>query len=191
MDETTKTCRGCEESKPLSCFSDTKPGKGDRYNKASRCKACRSKANAKRNKWRYDNEPGYKERLDEYRKNNPEKVAEWKRAEYANNREGYLNRAKSWAENNRATVRQIKRRYKVKRKEWELRGTFSESEWQELLEVTGNRCVNPECLRDDVKLTADHIVPLSKGGPNIISNIQPLCGPCNSSKATQTINYLE
>jgi 5-methylcytosine-specific restriction endonuclease McrA len=28
----------------------------------------------------------------------------------------------------------------------------------------------------------DHVMPLAKGGPNIIGNVQFLCGPCNSSK---------
>jgi 5-methylcytosine-specific restriction endonuclease McrA len=33
------------------------------------------------------------------------------------------------------------------------------------------------------------VVPVSAGGANTIDNIQPLCGPCNSAKHTQTIDY--
>ena len=35
------------------------------------------------------------------------------------------------------------------------------------------------------KITADHIIPLAKGGPDCRYNYQPLCGRCNSSKGSQ------
>jgi 5-methylcytosine-specific restriction protein A len=31
----------------------------------------------------------------------------------------------------------------------------------------------------------DHIVPLAKGGQDILSNLQPLCGPCNLKKGSK------
>lgn len=30
--------------------------------------------------------------------------------------------------------------------------------------------------------SVDHIVPLARGGTNAITNLQPACGACNSSK---------
>ncbi|MFJ8152239.1 HNH endonuclease [Streptomyces sp. NPDC094468] len=33
--------------------------------------------------------------------------------------------------------------------------------------------------------TADHIVPLSRGGTNDIENLRPACGPCNFSRGNR------
>ena len=33
-----------------------------------------------------------------------------------------------------------------------------------------------------VMMTADHIVPKSRGGPTTLENLQPMCAPCNSRK---------
>jgi 5-methylcytosine-specific restriction endonuclease McrA len=68
-------------------------------------------------------------------------------------------------------------------------GTFTTSEWLELL---GRHPACPICHRrwEDIPLpkgrrssvSRDHIVPISRGGPNSIDNIQPLCYSCNSTK---------
>ncbi|MEV6300403.1 HNH endonuclease signature motif containing protein [Actinoplanes sp. NPDC051861] len=33
--------------------------------------------------------------------------------------------------------------------------------------------------------TADHIVPLSKGGTNELTNLRPSCGPCNYARGNR------
>lgn len=58
-------------------------------------------------------------------------------------------------------------------------GSHSFKEWEELCKRFNNKCA--KCLQDK-KLTKDHIRPLSEGGSDYISNIQPLCRNCNSRK---------
>lgn len=65
-------------------------------------------------------------------------------------------------------------------------GMFTRQEWLGLLDFYDHRCL--ACGVTD-RLSADHVIPLSRGGSNTIDNIQPLCKPCNSRKATKTIDY--
>jgi 5-methylcytosine-specific restriction endonuclease McrA len=57
-------------------------------------------------------------------------------------------------------------------------GDFTTKEFTALCEKYGNRCLS--CGRDDVSLTPDHAHPLSLGGSNLVTNIQPLCNRRNS-----------
>lgn len=66
-------------------------------------------------------------------------------------------------------------------------GKYSLKEWHDLCQQYDNKCLC--CERTDVLLTVDHVIPISKGGSNFISNIQPLCRPCNSTKALKIIDF--
>jgi hypothetical protein len=70
-------------------------------------------------------------------------------------------------------------------------GSYTIKEWEELVERCGHKCLM--CGRPDteVKLTVDHILPISKGGSNCIENLQPLCRSCNSKKSTKTTRFLK
>lgn len=66
-------------------------------------------------------------------------------------------------------------------------GSHSPQEWEELKRRAKGRCAR--CKRKR-RLTRDHIIALSKGGDDRITNIQPLCGPCNSRKRDRRENLL-
>lgn len=63
-----------------------------------------------------------------------------------------------------------------------LHGSFTDAEWQAILVKFDYRCVR---CRKRVKMTVDHIIPRSAGGPNYAFNLQPMCGSCNSSKGNR------
>jgi len=75
-------------------------------------------------------------------------------------------------------------------------GRFTKKEWNEKKKLFGNACA--DCKKSDVKLTIDHIIPISKwkewakmNKPNYklcdIENLQPLCWKCNNHKRTKIL----
>ena len=79
---------------------------------------------------------------------------------------------------------------KNKRRSLEMgaEGNFTQKEWEELKNKHNQLCAH---CGEKKKLTIDHIQSLSKGGSNYITNIQPLCGSCNSSKWIKELNKLK
>ena len=69
------------------------------------------------------------------------------------------------------------------------RGRHTSDEWLALLEFCEYRCAR--CKASGVKLTKGHVVAVVGGGSDLISNIQPLCGPCNSAKGVKSIDYVD
>jgi len=65
-------------------------------------------------------------------------------------------------------------------------GSYTEREWRDLCTEWRDICL---WCKAKGNLTADHVVPLSKGGSDYISNIQPLCKSCNSRKGVRTIDF--
>lgn len=131
---------------------------------------------------------------------NLDKVLEYSKEYYLKNRKFLDEYRKNWKKNNQDKSRQYSKSYRdrhpeivtlstKKRRERlnSIQGTFTLAEWNSLCDSYGNRCL--KCGRGDVKLTIDHIIPISKNGSNSIDNIQPLCQSCNSSKGTKIIDY--
>lgn len=127
-------------------------------------------------------------RKDERRQRAPQIRIENRRS-YLRCPEKYIESSRKWVKANPRRRKESSQLYAHRRRAWKRGGTgaFTQQEWVVLCEQYDNRCLC--CGRSDVRLSPDHIVPLSRGGSNTIDNIQPLCRDCNAHKFTQTIDY--
>lgn len=91
-----------------------------------------------------------------------------------------------WQKNNREKVNAKTHRYWARKLNAE--GNYTVEQWKIVRDYYAHNGICPAC-KEARGLCADHIIPLSKGGSNLITNIQPLCIPCNSSKRDKTIDY--
>lgn len=97
---------------------------------------------------------------------------------------------KNYAERNKEKALQRAFLGKIKRRQSIVNGSHTFLEWIELLKKHNNKC-----FYCGVKMTKkmglyqrsrDHIIAVSNGGSDDISNIVPACRSCNSSKGTKT-----
>lgn len=97
---------------------------------------------------------------------------------------------KEWRHRNIKKILEWNRRRSLEKKG--VIGSHTVEEWENLKKYYNFRCLKCSKTEDQlkeewrgtpfVKLTKDHIVPISRGGTDYIWNIQPLCVSCNSRK---------
>jgi 5-methylcytosine-specific restriction endonuclease McrA len=128
-----------------------------------------------------------------------EQISAYGRARYKANPKRFKAEAKAWQKANQKKYKRYtaewqkrhperRKAYKAKRRTAKTKagGAYTSAQWIALCDKYHKRCV---CCGKKRKLTSDHVVPVSKGGSSNISNIQPLCLPCNSRKGTKTTDY--
>lgn len=139
---------------------------------------------------------------ERWHKANPEKlkttINKWRNK----NRKRLSDYTKQWKKKNPKLLKNQLKRYKLKhfdkwkekqrnhnRKRLLLKaciimafGSHTENQWNDLKRLFKFRCA---ICNKRKKLTRDHIIPLIKGGSDLIENIQPLCFMCNSKKGSK------
>ena len=159
-----------------------------RYKYKNACVECSNAANRRRYKEISSTASGrehLRRQSAAWRRKNRKKDNAYHRKWRSENGNSHAVSTGKWRKNNKNRAAYLARRRRALT--YSAQGNFTNEEFHALCEKHNNICLC--CKRDDVKLTADHVVPLSKGGSNTIDNIQPLCQSCNSKKSTKIIDY--
>jgi 5-methylcytosine-specific restriction endonuclease McrA len=195
-----KICLKCGQPKPITAF--VRPG---RSCVTMRCDACikdqdreyqRSYYQKHRNRliaatasWTAKNRERSNAHKRASARRNPrpydQKERAWTQAWADQHPEQTREYARNWARRNPEVLRFHAARRRARKRGAE--GDHTLLEWQALCAEYGHRCLACGC--SGMLLTQDHVVPLSRGGSDYISNIQPLCRSCNLRKGTKTIDY--
>ena len=153
--------------------------------------------------WREDNKEHVRAYGRQYRERegNKEKAqANWQRW-YAEHKDERAEYNRQWREEHREERAEYNRQWREKNwKRVKWYGTrcravnlgapgngFTEAEFQALCEMYNDRCLC--CGQSGIPLERDHVIPLTRGGLDDISNVQPLCKPCNSRKGMTIVDY--
>ena len=123
-----------------------------------------------------------------YKGERKEKQQERTKRHYEENKQDYIERARVWNKEHPEVA--LQNCHKRRARKNNIEGDhFTDAQFKKLCNYYGNKCLC--CGKTGVKLTADHVIPLVLQVPHSdeITNIQPLCKPCNSRKGTKTIDY--
>lgn len=131
----------------------------------------------------------HRERKQRYRER--EEIQQKERAAWKNyywqNRERMNERVRKWQQANpeKHVITQALRRTR----KTQAGGSYTLDEWELLRAKYNYACLKCGKREPEIKLTADHVMPVSKLGSSNIDNIQPLCRSCNSAKGDRYIDF--
>ncbi len=205
----TKICSKCSIGKPVTEFEK------DRRNPTGYGTRCRDCVRAYLSKWRTDNREHFNNYYRKYYADHPlthlERTARWYsknkdkvraagRRRYASDPEQARNKRRAlyqkYPEREREKSKKYRKSNPIKRRAAEAVrrtrknnsvGRYTEKDVLKMLEQQDNKC---RYCGDSIvnKYEVDHIVPLSRGGSNDLSNLVIACQPCNGSKHNKLIS---
>lgn len=169
-----KQCNKCNQTKEETLFFKDNRSINGTFNT---CKTCCSE----KSKQRYqENKTSIRERVKVYYQENKETIAASNKKWRVKNKERIHQIRKLYISQNRTKFQAASQRRRARISG--ASGKHTQEEIQYLKEIQNFKCLMCKRPEPEIKLTLDHIVPLSKGGGDGIGNCQMLCKPCNSSK---------
>jgi 5-methylcytosine-specific restriction endonuclease McrA len=181
----TVYCKVCDNAR-TKAYEEANPEKRRRQNASSH----RKYYEANRENIIERNEAYRREHFERNRfwqKNYTERHPEVREAYRQANREKLSEQEKTWRQANPEKCATYFENRRTRKKQ--ASGSFSSQEWKALKIHYDYTCLRCGRQEPEIRLTADHVVPLAKGGSNFIDNIQPLCRFCNTSKGVKIIDY--
>ena len=155
--------------------------------------------------WRIKNPEKHASAKRSWKEANPEKVKVYEKTYYQKNSEKVRNRVKKYSIENSEKIKISNSRYQLihadeirtYKKQWAKNNPekISNSRNRRRTRIKNNKVFfirdsfmkklyGSGCVYCGTKenITADHIIPISRGGSHSEGNLQPLCAKCNSSK---------
>ena len=185
---TSKKCKNCNTLKTKDNFYAHKTT-ADKLDQI--CKDCKKQ---KAYEWSVKNKAKRKEVCARYVKNNPEKRAKTNSKYYHSNKELVRERINEHKKKNPEMYAEWGRKHSNIRRARKLNNgqeAYTESQVLSTYGTNCHICDTPIKLKAPRKvgvkgwelgLHIDHVVPLSKGGPDSLQNVKPSHGKCNLEK---------
>jgi len=184
-----KTCKKCTLEKPIDSFTVDIRYKDGRYPWCFECRkawrdARKDQYRVYQKDWKEQNRDHVRAYEREYFQNNDEQRERNRAAGRIRDRERYQNDPEHKKKKDRQAGEKNRRRRAL------LFGAPAEHhtqlEWDELCAKFNHCCVR---CKQQLPLSRDHVIPVTLGGSDAITNIQPLCKVCNSWKNNRTIDF--
>lgn len=201
-----KKCPTCLQEKELSDFPKDKSRNDGRYIYCRDCVSAKEKEKYNSNlehsrqlkrqqatkhrernivnsrEWYQQNKEKVKQRVKKYRQENSEAFKEYQKQWSLENPDKIKEKQKRFLQTPKGRIKISQQNHNRKARIRGAKGKHTAKEWNELKAKHDFTCLHCKKKEPMIKLTQDHIIPVSKGGDNFISNIQPLCKSCNSKK---------